>query len=638
MILRLSLAAVLLLAACTSPVGVRRVDPISVQRNLTGNVLSTGWPSAPSLQLLSRLGLYDDYFEDAPAVLAALRARLPASGADDLVFALSELSFFHAMESGAREYYLASAVYAYALLFPGIDGAPRLEKADPRLRLSHDLYNRALTEALLQPERGEMELAAGRYPLPWGELVLELDDSELDWAGYRLHTFLPAAELDVHGLRNRYRWPGIGAPIVAGIGKGDPERTVARADGAERVAVGLKVAVTAFLRVNEARAQVTEPEMRGTLEVYSLEDGVTVEVDGQEVPLELETSSSLAYTLDRSPLWDFEIWGFLEGSFRGFRGYRSEDDDDGLFFLRPYRRGRIPVVLVHGTASSPARWAELVNELENDPEISPHYQVWLFLYNTGNPIPYSAARLRRALENTVRELDPDGADAALQRMVVIGHSQGGLLTKLTAVDSGAKFWDLVSTVPIDQIDADPETLDFIHRLTFFTPEPFVKRVVFVATPHRGSYLAGFGLVQRLAAWMINLPSDFVGRTYDVVRRNPGALTVRAVGRSVTSIDQMSPSNPFIETLSTIPVAPGIAANSIVAIDGDGPIEEEDDGVVEYASAHIDGVESEQIVYSSHSTQAEPDTINEIRRILIAHRALYPATDPAPPAGELVDEK
>lgn len=233
------LTALLLLAACAPPVGVRRVDPLSVQRSLTGNVLSTGWPSAPSLQLLSRLGLYDEFFANPPAVLAELHARLPPEGAEDLVFALSELSFFYAMDSGSRAYYLASAVYAYALLFPGVDGAVHLEKSDPRLRLGHDLYNRALTEALQRPEDGQMVLAPGPYPLPWGTLVLDLDETELDWAGYRLETFLPAADFDVRGLRNRYRWPGIGAPIVAGVGKVDPNRAVVRVNGQERIAVGL---------------------------------------------------------------------------------------------------------------------------------------------------------------------------------------------------------------------------------------------------------------------------------------------------------------------------------------------------------------------------------------------------------------
>jgi pimeloyl-ACP methyl ester carboxylesterase len=106
---------------------------------------------------------------------------------------------------------------------------------------------------------------------------------------------------------------------------------------------------------------------------------------------------------------------------------------DGLFMMQPYRRGRIPVVLVHGKASSSARWAELFNELEGDPRIRERFQFWVYLYDTGNPIGYSAGRLRAALTNTVQELDPDGKDPALRRMVVIGHSQGGLLCLIRVV-------------------------------------------------------------------------------------------------------------------------------------------------------------------------------------------------------------
>ncbi len=66
------------------------------------------------------------------------------------------------------------------------------------------------------------------------------------------------------------------------------------------------------------------------------------------------------------------------------------------------------------------------------------------------------------------------------------------------------------------------------------------------------------------------------------------------------------------------------ANSVIPVQGDGPVEEGDDGVVEYKSAHIDGVESELIVRSSHSTQAEPQTIEEVRRILYVHAGLTAA--------------
>ena len=109
--------------------------------------------------------------------------------------------------------------------------------------------------------------------------------------------------------------------------------------------------------------------------------------------------------------------------------------------MAPYRPGRIPLVLVHGTASSPARWAQLLNEIINDRELWNRYQIWMFTYNTGNPVLYSAGILANGLRSVVQELDPEGKDAALRKMVVVGHSQGGMLTKLTAIDSGNRFWD-----------------------------------------------------------------------------------------------------------------------------------------------------------------------------------------------------
>ena len=44
----------------------------------------------------------------------------------------------------------------------------------------------------------------------------------------------------------------------------------------------------------------------------------------------------------------------------------------------------------------------------------------------------------------------------------------------------------------------------------------------------------------------------------------------------------------------------------------------EDGVVTYKSAHLEGVASEKIVRSGHSTQGHPDTILEVRRILLEH--------------------
>jgi hypothetical protein len=81
---------------------------------------------------------------------------------------------------------------------------------------------------------------------------------------------------------------------------------------------------------------------------------------------------------------------------------------------------------------------------------------------------------------------------------------------------------------------------------------------------------------------------------------------------------MRPGHPFVQALDASPIAPGVTAHSIIAVEDDGPPEEGSDGVVKYKSAHLEAVASEKIVRSSHSTQGNPETIREVRRILLEH--------------------
>ena len=95
-----------------------------------------------------------------------------------------------------------------------------------------------------------------------------------------------------------------------------------------------------------------------------------------------------------------------------------------LTFAQPFRPGRIPVVFVHGTASSVGRWADMLNDLLNDTRVRDRFQFWFFSFPSGSPIAYSAMLLRDALTEAVAQLDPEGADRALHEMVLVGHSQG----------------------------------------------------------------------------------------------------------------------------------------------------------------------------------------------------------------------
>jgi hypothetical protein len=194
---------------------------------------------------------------------------------------------------------------------------------------------------------------------------------------------------------------------------------------------------------------------------------------------------------------------------------------------------------------------------------------------------------------------------------VIGHSQGGLLAKMLVINSGDKLWDNISKVPFDRADLRPGTRDLLRRALFVRPLPFVKRVIYIATPHRGSLLAN-GWLGNIARELVRLPVDVVNIGGDLITLH-GAD--RPVTRLPTSVDHMKSSNPFLKSLASMPVASGVYVNSIIPIKGDGPPADGDDGIVSYRSAHIEPVESELVVKGRHSTLDTPATIEEIRRIL-----------------------
>ena len=576
-----------------------------MHRTLTGSVLSVGTPSIPTQNVLHEQNLAERFDEEPEAALVDLHAAVVSGRRGvGVIFALSELSFFHAERTHKRAYYLAAAIYAYAFLFPE-DEAEDPDPFDPRLRLAADLYNRGITAAFASEDRAHVDLRSGVFELPFGELHVSFDRDDLIWHGRELTKFVPVAELDVFGLRARYRRSGIGAPLAASAIVRDPEEAAR-----DFVAPRLQVPVTAVLRVQGGRESLAGPQIRASLELYVATETELVTIGTRRVPLEVEPTAALAYQLGQSPIWDTEISGF-------FRNLARLNDAPVLTALRPHQFGRIPVVFVHGTASSAGRWAEMANRIENDPVLRENFEGWAFSYNTGSPIVYSAMLLREALRDAVKKLDPTGVDPGLKRMVVIGHSQGGLLTKMMAIHSGDRLFAAASRRPLDELVLSDETRDLLKRSLFVEPLPFVERVVFIATPHRGSFLT----LNQLAAWVtrfVKLPLNLVGALGEVVTKNREALT--ATGVVPTSVDNMNPRHHFIRALQDIPIAPGIHAHSIIAVHGTGPIEDGDDGVVKYSSAHIAGVESELVIRSGHSVQGHPLAVDEVRRVLRLHAA------------------
>jgi pimeloyl-ACP methyl ester carboxylesterase len=278
----------------------------------------------------------------------------------------------------------------------------------------------------------------------------------------------------------------------------------------------------------------------------------------------------------------------------------------GLLMLQPYDSEKIPVIFVHGLLSSPYAWRNVANSLSVDSEIRRHYQFWVFSYSTGNPIAYSALLLREDLayaEQTYR----------FRQAILIGHSMGGILSRLQVTNPGRALWNGVFGAKADALYVSQPQDSVVKRALLFSADPTVKRVVFVATPHRGSSLSGGG-IGALGMRLIRLPFKVISAVPKTViaALSPNHETKKYV--APTSIAGLSPKNPLLLALDKLPIqAPH---NSIIGDRGRGDTPRSSDGVVPYWSSHLDTAQSELIVPTDHGAMNHPRAVEEIRRILV----------------------
>ena len=599
-----ALVALIVLAGCTTPIGADKVSPRQAYLHLNQSAINSSKCSADTLLVLHRYNLDQAFKQNPDATLEKLQTIACTDDRRDVLYALSELSFWNAERQSrsvkpgvpkfARDSYFASAIYAYFFLL-GESTDTRPNPFDLRFRTAGDFYNRGLALGLMVGTNALVELNNGPRQTPPGVVEVQLAHQGFPWEMSQIQAFYSADEFIVRGLSTRNRGSGLGAPLIVvteKLGKFQERR---------------RAPATLFLRVSGDVRDWSAGKLTGTLELYSAFDTTHVEVNGRIVPLQNDTTAPIAQGLNNSPIWSLGLSQFFspEGQIK-----------TGIRLMEPYSPGQIPVVFVHGTASSPVWWAEMWNTLNADPVLRSHYQFWAFNYASGNPITYTAGILRNDLMDEVKTLDPDGKDPALRQMVIIGHSQGGLLAKLTATDTGDKLWRVISQTNIDDLKVDEKTRELLRTNLFFKPLPCVSEVIFIATPHRGSY-KNTGFVQALLNHFIKLPRDLMDESASLLKLKETVQLPEQLCKGVpTSLNGMATDNPFMLTLAEIPTAADIKAHSIIAIQGKDQPPKGADGVVQYTSAHVNYAESEFIVRSFHSCQGNPLTIEEVRRILL----------------------
>jgi pimeloyl-ACP methyl ester carboxylesterase len=605
------------------------------------NLMARGGPkpTGRTMQFLRRYDLVDaagELDDDPRELLAKIQYAIEQDPSPDGCHAFAELAYISGIKRQndrnprlALDLFGASVAHSYLYLFD-----PRFAQYrnpyDPQFREACDLYNGALEGALrivqkngtLRPgSTHSIELAGQKWDVavavrsgPWSE-------DEFD-------RFEFVSDYEVNGLANRYHTFGLGVPLIAVRKPGQHPQPAE-----DYFPPVVSFPMTAFLRLlpDAPQADGTDVRHRAVLELYDPLTSHDIVVSDRRIPLETDLSTPLAYMLNDPALVK------LDSSTSGL--FRPEETREltGLYMLEPYHPRKIPVLFVHGLWSSPITWMEMFNDLQGTPELRDNYQFWFYLYPTGQPFWLSATRLRDDLAEMRARLDPARQHTAVDQMVLVGHSMGGLVSRMQTIASGNDFWNIVSDKPFHLVRAEPPVRADLEKMFFFGPNPSIRRVITIGTPHRGSSFAT-ETTRWLGNKLITLPSMFVERRQQFREENADLFRPDTKLFEVsTSIDSLAPDSPILPALFHAQPAPWTRYHNVVGrlpdegflrgFSGDG------DGVVEYESAHLDNVASEITVPADHvNVHRHPLAVLEVRRILIEQLEelrRQPAYDGAP---------
>lgn len=592
------------------------------------------------MQLLRQRDLAKNLQGDLQPLLVQLQAMVDEAPTAEGLYALAELSFVagkraEATDTGlALDNYGSAVAYSYLYLFDECFG-PLRNPYDPAFRGACDLYNGALEGALKIVQRQGGLLPGCKCQVEsasqvW-DVVIQTRGGE--WSNDDFEKFEFVSDYEVQGLTNAYQSYGLGVPLIAVRKRRLAPTAPGDSPSNERYyPPELSFPVTAFLRVLPDETHDTvggKSRHVALLELYDPLATTDTYVGRRRVPLESDLSTPLAFVL-KDPV-------FNESTTAGLLNPERSQALAGLYMLQPYQPGKIPVLMVHGLWSSPLTWMEMFNDLRSDPAIRDRFQFWFYLYPTGIPYWFAAAQLRDDLRQLRMAVDPQGVEPALDRMVLVGHSMGGLVSMMQTVDSRDDFWRIVSDKPFESLRADPKERAQLRRLFYFDANPSVRRVVTIGTPHRGSKFAS-GAVRYLAQKLISLPKMAVASQQKIFRENREVFRDDYFMKVSTSLDSLSPRSPVFPVLLNAQHAPWVKYHTIIGVLPNeglvGRFVGGTDGVVSYESAHLDFASSEFKIAADHSSvHRHPLSVLEVRRILLEHLAEGDAESSSPSDSE-----
>jgi pimeloyl-ACP methyl ester carboxylesterase len=482
-------------------------------------------------------------------------------------------------------------------LLKAAEKAEQQLERNPKDAAARDAYNFAVARvfgviryAKLDPWSKPLHV-----PADGGEFVLtHQPDPRPQW-NPALYNFTPADQFDVGGtyVTRHVQKEGVGAPLVA-VGREDNANA-----GKDFTTPRLFYGVTGLIRFEGRRAVI------GFADPLATE---TVRLDGHTFPLAADYTVPVAVMLATMNPKKLELTRLLRPE--------KYAETARIARLQPYDPNKTVVLVVHGLMDSPATWAPMINHLRADENIRRNFQFWFYSYPSGYPYPYSASILRHELDAIEKRFP------MRKKMVLVGHSMGGCISRLMITDSGDKLWMQIFKKPPGEVTMSPESRKLLTEGLFFRHRPEVGRVIFISAPLKGSQMAS-GWAGRIGSMLVRSPRTLLRVGGDVMRATTFQADELKLKRIPNSVDTLAPNNRFVRVINTIPLTPGIPYHVICGDRGKGGNKdhtkpEMSDGIVPYWSSHMEGAQSELIVPSSHSAHQNMQAIDEVQRILNQH--------------------
>ncbi len=573
--------------------------------------------------LLRHYALLDAYKSNPDDCLVELQELAMDEKGAEKIYAISELAYTigkqaerEHREGQALDMYSVSVSNAYLYLF-----CPELDVSrnpyDPQFRGACDLYNAALESTLrLVSSQGNLK-PGNSYRITTSKKDYDVQVvSRGKWHDKDFEELKFCSGFQVQGLQSANVSYGVGVPMIAVRKSHEGEGPIEK-----YYPEGLSFPITALLRVTSptiVQSQDSQHRHPCVLELHDPLDSTDIDLNARKVPLQSDLSTPLAYFLDNKKFREHTN----SNSNMGLLGWQPTEKMRGVFMLEPFDPNRIPVVMVHGLWSSPLTWMPMFNDLRSFQELRKNYQFWFYQYPTGQPFWISATQMRSDLFELRRTLDPDLVHPLLDEMVLVGHSMGGLVSRMQTLESGEEFWRILSDEPFDKVKGDEVERQRLAASLFFHPNNAIKRVVTIGTPHRGSNYSN-DYTRWVGRKLITLPNSITDIGNSLIRQNPDLFRNTELVTTTTSIDSLSPQSPIFPTMLRARTAPWVKYHNIVGVvqksNWFGGEAELSDGVVEVKSAHMDDVISEILVESRHQDiHSKPRAILEVRSILVEH--------------------